>query len=155
MLYNKNASEKERSPPFLPAHSMSKLRTLSGAILCQSPSAGWLIKSVHPTSTSYWHKDAWRTKAGGESSWTLLVKARQNSFYLKALRGKRTADPCSVIAICLTDRPDCVMQQVRCELDLPCLGTENPCPPCSSLHALCTCLWEAQSSSIPPHHCPP
>lgn len=41
------------STPFLPAHSISKLRTRSGAILCHSPSAGWLIKSVQPTSTSY------------------------------------------------------------------------------------------------------
>lgn len=48
--------------PFLPAHSMSKLRTRSGAILCQSPSAEWLMKSVHPISTSYWQKDTWSTK---------------------------------------------------------------------------------------------
>lgn len=48
--------------PFLPAHSMSKLRTRSGAILCQSPSAEWLMKSFHPISTSYWQKDTWSTK---------------------------------------------------------------------------------------------
>ena len=61
---NENPRGKERTSPFLPAHSMSKLRTLSGAILCQSPSVGWLIKSAHPTSTSYWHKVTWRTEIG-------------------------------------------------------------------------------------------
>lgn len=64
VLCHTNAIDKETCTPFLPAHSMSKLRTRSGAILCQSPSAGWLIRSVHPTSTSYWHKDTWWTNVG-------------------------------------------------------------------------------------------
>lgn len=33
-------SQANKSSPFLPAHSMSKLSTRSGAILCHSPSAG-------------------------------------------------------------------------------------------------------------------
>ena len=41
--------------PFRPAHSMSKLSILRGAIFCHSPSAGWLTKSSKEISTSIWH----------------------------------------------------------------------------------------------------
>ena len=40
--------------PFLPAHSMSKLRILKGATSAQSSSGRWEIKSSHETSTSIW-----------------------------------------------------------------------------------------------------
>lgn len=76
---------------------------------------------------------------------SIVRKAWQNKFYMKELKRRWTADPCSITAYSV----------MRGEPDLPCLGTENPCPSCFSLHALCTCLWEVQSSSIPPHQCPP
>ena len=41
--------------PFLPAHSISKLSILNGAIFCHSSSGVWLIKSSYDTSNSIWH----------------------------------------------------------------------------------------------------
>lgn len=70
-------SQANKSSPFLPAHSMSKLSTRSGAILCHSPSAGWLIKSVQPTSTSYWHKETCGTNAVAERFWTLFCTRKK------------------------------------------------------------------------------
>lgn len=43
--------------PFLPAHSISKLRILKGAIADHSPSGTWDIKSSQETSTSIWQRD--------------------------------------------------------------------------------------------------
>lgn len=63
--------------PFLPAHSMSKLSTRRGAILCHSPSAGWLTKSVQATSTSYWHKETCRANAAVERFWTTFCARMQ------------------------------------------------------------------------------
>ncbi len=58
-LNKERTQNKTADRPFLPAHSISKLRTLRGAILCHSPSAGWLTMWFHATSTSYWHSDTW------------------------------------------------------------------------------------------------
>lgn len=75
-------TQANKSKPFLPAHSMSKLRTRSGAILCHSPSAGWLIKSVQPTSTSYWHKETCR----GKQWWNVMIHTRDvNNLLIIAL----------------------------------------------------------------------
>ena len=41
--------------PFLPAHSISKLRMRTGAIFSQSPSAGCETRSSHDMSNSTWH----------------------------------------------------------------------------------------------------
>ena len=43
--------------PFLPAHSMSKLSTLRGAMFCHSPSAGCDTSASQATSTSSWQRD--------------------------------------------------------------------------------------------------
>ena len=43
--------------PFLPAHSISKLRIRKGATRDHSPSGGWEISLSQATSTSSWHRD--------------------------------------------------------------------------------------------------
>ena len=47
----------EQSLPFLPAHSMSKLRILNGATFDQSPSGWWAMNSSHDTSNSIWLRE--------------------------------------------------------------------------------------------------
>ncbi len=50
--------------PFLPAHSMSKLRILKGAMSDHSPSGSWEMKLFHATSTSIWQRESQPTKYG-------------------------------------------------------------------------------------------